>query len=262
MEATRPFSLDCPYPILSKAPCYNYFMLGLVGVSFSVKHGKSVKNVLNDVTFSVNDGELVVITGPNGSGKSTLAKIIAGLEVPTSGKILLNNEDITAKSCTDRARLGIAFSFQQPVTFKGLTVKDLLTIAATGNETILSGDTDNIDKLLLKVGLDPELYMDRELNASLSGGEQKRIEIASVIARNADFTIFDEPEAGIDIWSFSKLINVFKAMLKENPKRSIIIISHQERIMKLADRIFVMEKGKIVKQGSRDAVLSTMEIAK
>lgn len=237
-------------------------MLKLEDVSFVVGNGKNTNTVLSDLSFSVKKGELIVITGANGSGKSSLAKIIAGIEKPSHGKIVFKGTDITEKDCTERSRAGIAFSFQQPVLFKGLTVRDILKIAISGNETLLSDNTENVAKYLLTVGLNPDQYLDREINNSLSGGEQKRIEIASVVARNADLTIFDEPEAGIDIWSFSKLINFFKAMLKENPKRSIIIISHQERIMKLADRIFVMEKGKIVKHGPRDAVLSTMEIAK
>ena len=216
----------------------------------------SFKGILKGASLSVGSGELVVITGPNGSGKSTLAKVIAGVEKCSAGELFFNGERITDKDCTERARMGIAFSFQQPVRFKGLTVRDLLRIAASGNEAFLGDEVLKVDGYLKKVGLEPEAYLDREINTSLSGGELKRIEIASVIARDAELSIFDEPEAGIDIWSFGNLIKVFKDMRKSNPKRAIMIISHQERIMKIADRILLLEEGKIVAQGPAERMMA------
>ena len=223
-------------------------MLKVEGVSF--------KGILKDVSFSMKPGELIVVTGPNGSGKSTLAKVIVGVEKCDEGKLVFKGEDITDKDCTERARLGIAFSFQQPVRFKGLTVRDLLQIAASGDEVFLGDGEAKVGGYLKKVGLEPEAYLDREINASLSGGELKRIEIASVIARDAELSIFDEPEAGIDIWSFGNLIKVFKDMRKKNPKRAIVIISHQERIMKIADRIMLLEDGKMAAQGPSEQMMT------
>ena len=212
--------------------------------------GVSYKDILKDISFSINAGDLIIVTGPNGSGKSTLAKCIVGIEKIDSGELLFKGEDIREKSCTERARLGFAYSFQQPVHFKGVTVRDLLRIAA--------GD-EKVDTYLKKVGLEPKLYLDREINASLSGGELKRIEIASVIARKAELYIFDEPEAGIDIWSFGNLIKVFKDMRKRKPNSAIVIISHQERIMKIANRIILLKDGKIALSGSADRVLPQLE---
>jgi len=212
--------------------------------------GVSYKGILKGVSFSINAGDLIVVTGPNGSGKSTLAKCIVGIEKIDLGELLFKGEDIREKSCTERARLGLAYSFQQPIHFKGVTVRDLLMIAA-GNE--------KVDKYLKKVGLEPELYLDREINSSLSGGELKRIEIASVIARKAELYIFDEPEAGIDIWSFGNLIKVFKDMRKRQPNSAIVIISHQERIIKIANRIILLKDGKITLSGSADKVLPQLE---
>lgn len=233
-------------------------MLKLEGVTFEAKKGRETQKILDDVTFSVKPGEIVVITGPNGSGKSTLAKIIAGVETASDGKIIFDGEDITDKNCTERARMGVAYSLQVPVHFKGLTVRDLLQIAVTGGEAFLDENPPKVDDLLTKVGLDPEQYLDREVNSSLSGGELKRIEIASVIARNAMLTIFDEPEAGIDIWSFNNLIKVFKDMHKNSSERAILIISHQERIMKLADRIIVLKDGKVALVDKGEKVLAAM----
>lgn len=233
-------------------------MLKLEGVTFEAKKGRETQKILDDVTFSVKPGEIVVITGPNGSGKSTLAKIIAGVETASDGKIIFDGEDITDKNCTERARMGVAYSLQVPVHFKGLTVRDLLQIAVTGGEAFLDENPPKVDDLLTKVGLDPEQYLDREVNSSLSGGELKRIEIASVIARNAMLTIFDEPEAGIDIWSFNNLIKVFKDMHKNSSERAILIISHQERIMKLADRIIVLKDGKVALDDKGEKVLAAM----
>ena len=210
----------------------------------------SFKSILKDVSFSIKAGDLVVVTGPNGSGKSSLAKCIVGVNKISSGKIIFKDEDIGEKDCTERARLGMAYSFQQPVHFKGVTVRDLLTIA--------SGD-EKVDGYLKKVGLEPELYLDREINSSLSGGELKRIEIASAIARKVNLYIFDEPEAGIDIWSFSNLIKIFKDIRKKRPDSAMVIISHQERILKIADKIVLLKDGKVALSGSRDKVLSQLE---
>lgn len=233
-------------------------MLKLEKVTFEAKKGRKAQKILDGVTFSVEPGEIVVITGPNGSGKSTLAKIIAGVEMPQGGKIIFKGEDITDKNCTERARMGIAYSLQVPVHFKGLTVRDLLQIAVTGGEAFLDENPPKVDGFLRKVGLEPEQYLEREINSSLSGGELKRIEIASVIARNASFTIFDEPEAGIDIWSFNNLIKVFKDMHKNSSENAIVIISHQERIMQLADRIIVLKDGKVALDGKSEKVLAAM----
>ena len=233
-------------------------MLKLEKVTFEAKKGCKAQKILDGVTFSVEPGEIVVITGPNGSGKSTLAKIIAGVEMPQGGKIIFKGEDITDKNCTERARMGVAYSLQVPVHFKGLTVRDLLRIAVTGGEAFLDENPPKVDDLLVKVGLDPEQYLDREVNSSLSGGELKRIEIASVIARNALLTIFDEPEAGIDIWSFNNLIKVFKDMHKNSSENAIVIISHQERIMQLADRIIVLKDGRVALDGKSEKVLAAM----
>lgn len=202
----------------------------------------SYREILQGISFDVSENELVVITGPNGSGKSTLAKCIAGINDVSSGRILLNVEDITKKSITDRAKSGVAFAFQQPVKIKGVTVRDLLTAAGAKKP----------EEYLEMVGLAPDEYLDRELSGSLSGGELKRIEIASVLARDSKLMIFDEPEAGIDLWSFDNLVDVFKKLKKNH---SIIIISHQERIIKLADKVLVLEKGKISHECSADEFL-------
>lgn len=233
-------------------------MLRVESVSFEVKKGRKKLVILDDVSFSVKPGELVVITGPNGSGKSTLAKIIAGVEMLSSGKIILNEQDVSTKDCTERARMGIAYSLQAPVHFKGLTVRDLLQIASTSGETFCGENLAEVSCLLEKVGLDSEQYLNREINNSLSGGELKRIEIASVIARNAKLVIFDEPEAGIDIWSFNNLIKVFNEMRKNSPECAIVIISHQERIMKMANRILLLKNGKIAFDGSSGDAMKMM----
>ena len=216
-------------------------MLDLQNIVFMVKNGTKKRTIIDDLSLKVRHGEFIVITGPNGSGKSTLAKLVMGIENPTSGKILFEKQDITKMSVTDRARLGIAYSFQQPLHFKGLTVKDLLQVAATGQETFLKDEKTNYKKLLSAVGLGEE-YLNREINHSLSGGELKRIEIASVLARNAKLMVFDEPEAGIDIWSFSRLVSVFQKLRKDH---TIIVISHQKRIIDIADRVIIIRDGKI-----------------
>ena len=208
--------------------------------------GAEGKEILHDVNLKLEDGKFVVVTGPNGGGKSTLAKIIAGIEKPTSGQIFLNGEEITDWGITERARAGISFAFQQPVRFKGVTVKDLITLASgTKNLT-----TAAACEYLSAVGLCAKDYIHREVNASLSGGELKRIEIATVLARKTQVSLFDEPEAGIDLWSFQNLINVFEKMHAET-QGAIMIISHQERILNIADRIVVISKGTVEKEGPK-----------
>ncbi len=207
------------------------------------------KNILNNISLSIDDDRFIVITGPNGSGKSTLAKIIMGLELPDSGSIIFNGEDITDLSVDKRANMGISFSFQQPVKFKGLTVFDLIKLAAHKNIT-----HDEACSVLSKVGLCANEYLNREVNDSLSGGELKRIEIATVFLRNSKLTIFDEPEAGIDLWSFNNLISLFTD-LRSKTKGTTLIISHQERIINIADTVILMKNGKIEKQGTAKEVM-------
>ena len=224
-------------------------MLELQHVTYTVEdENGQPHDILKDVSLTI-DERFVAITGPNGGGKSTLAKIIAGIYTPTSGRILLDGEDITDLSITDRARAGISFAFQQPVRFKGLTVQDLITMAAGRPITI-----SEACNYLSEVGLCAREYIHREINASLSGGELKRIEIAMIMARGTKLSIFDEPEAGIDLWSFSNLIQVFEKM-HEKLGGSIIIISHQERILNIADRVIVVAGGEVRTEGSRDDIL-------
>ena len=206
------------------------------------------KEILKNINLKIED-RFVAITGPNGGGKSTLAKLIAGIVTPTSGQILLDGEDITGLSITERARKGISFAFQQPVRFKGLTVKDLITLAS-GKDISIS----QACSYLSEVGLCAKDYIGREVNDSLSGGELKRIEIAMIIARGTKLSIFDEPEAGIDLWSFNNLIQVFENMYQKI-NGSILIISHQERILNIADRIIVIADGEVSTAGSREEVL-------
>ncbi len=225
-------------------------MLELQNISFQVSDEGQSKEIIHDISMTLPDGKLIVITGPNGGGKSTLARLIAGIEKPISGRILLDGEDITGWNVTERARAGIAFAFQQPVRFKGLQVLDLLRLAA-GREVTVAAACD----YLSRVGLCAREYINREVNASLSGGELKRIEIATVLARSAKLTIFDEPEAGIDLWSFQNLIEVFREMRASVAQRSILIISHQERILNIADELIVLKDGRVATQGPRDALL-------
>ena len=223
-------------------------MLELKNVSFTVDTENGEKQILKDINLKIDEG-FVVITGPNGGGKSTLAKIIAGIITPTSGQILLDGEDITTLSITERAKKGISFAFQQPVRFKGITVHDLISLAA-GKE-ISVADACNY---LSQVGLCARDYINREVNASLSGGELKRIEIATVLARSTKVSLFDEPEAGIDLWSFNNLIKVFEKM-HDTLGGSIIIISHQERILNIADKVIVVANGSIRQEGEKQEIM-------
>ena len=227
-------------------------MLELKNISWDVNEDGSEKEILKNVSLVIDDGSFLVITGPNGGGKSTLARIIMGIEKPSEGKIFWNGEDITALSITERAKLGIGYAFQQPPRFKGLTVRDLLSLA--------NGSTlpeDQCCAYLTGVGLCSKDYLNREVASSLSGGEIKRIEIATLMARKPKLAIYDEPEAGIDLWSFTMLVESFKSIAASH-KESMLIISHQERIMKIADEIAVIADGTLKKIGKRDEVLPTL----
>lgn len=223
-------------------------MLELRDISFEAENEGEKKEILKNINLTVSE-RFVAITGPNGGGKSTLARVISGVTKPTSGKILLDGEDITDMNITDRAKRGISYAFQQPVRFKGITVYDLISLAA-GEKLSVS----DACKYLSEVGLCARDYVNREVNSSLSGGEIKRIEIATMLAHSTKLTIFDEPEAGIDIWSFGNLINVFEKMYSKI-QGNIIIISHQERILDIADRIIVLASGSVTADGTRDEVL-------
>lgn len=226
-------------------------MLELKNICYEVGDDKESKEILKNVNLTI-DEHFVAITGPNGGGKSTLAKMIAGIIQPTSGQILLDGEDITGLNITERAKKGISFAFQQPVHFKGLTVKDLISIAAGKPMNV-----NDICNILSEVGLCARNYIDREINNSLSGGELKRIEIAMILARGTKLSIFDEPEAGIDLWSFNSLIRVFEKM-RDEIHGTILIISHQEKILEIADKIIVIAAGEIEKAGSREEVLPSL----
>ncbi len=225
-------------------------MLELKDVKFSVtdENGQN-KDIINGVNLKIDESKFVAITGPNGSGKSTLAKLIVGIIKPTSGQIIFNGTDITDMSITDRAKAGISFAFQQPVRFKGIRVVDLLRMASGKQLSISEACT-----YLSEVGLCARDYINREVDGSLSGGELKRIEIATIIARNTVLSVFDEPEAGIDLWSFNSLIKVFEKMQKNNTN-SILIISHQERILDIADEIILLSNGLIKAHGSKDEIM-------
>ncbi len=221
-------------------------MLSLKNVCWSAPDGKKV---LNNISLDVDEGKLVAITGPNGGGKTSLARVIAGIEPVQSGKILLNGEDVTNLDITERARKGISFAFQQPVRFKGITVRKLLEIASGQ-----SMGNDQLCQILGSVGLCAKDYLNREIDSTLSGGEIKRIEIATIFARHTCLSIFDEPEAGIDLWSFKNLIQVFNDMHK-NLKGTLIIISHQERILRIADEIIMVSEGQVQKRGSSEEMM-------
>ena len=220
-------------------------MLELQDICFS----RDNKNILKNINLKIDNNKMIVITGPNGSGKSTLAKIIMGIENPDSGKIIFDGRDITNLPITERAKAGIGFAFQQPVKFKGLTVKDLIEISA-GNSIKMCDACD----VLADVGLCAQEYLNREVNSGLSGGELKRIEIAMLAAKKSKLTIFDEPEAGIDLWSFNNLISVFEKM-HDDIKGSIVIISHQERILNIADEIVLITNGRVEKHGVKGEIL-------
>ena len=224
-------------------------MLELKELSFQVDTEGKGKEIIRNVSLTVPERKLIVITGPNGGGKSTLAKLIAGIEKPTGGRIFFGGEDITDRNVTERARMGISFAFQQPVRFKGIRVLDLIRIAA-GKQLSIADACE----YLSSVGLCARDYVDREVNASLSGGELNRIEIATVLARHAKLSVFDETEAGIDLWSFRNLIDVFQHMRETIADSSILIISHQERILNIADEIIVIRDGVVERQGTREEV--------
>lgn len=224
-------------------------MLELKDLTFSVKENGKDKVIIDNINYTVEDNKFTVITGPNGGGKSTLAKLIAGIETPTSGRIIYNGTDITDMSITDRAKLGISYAFQQPVRFKGIKVIDLIRLAA--GETLSAAGAC---EYLSEVGLCARDYINRDVDASLSGGELKRIEIAGIIARKTPLSVFDEPEAGIDLWSFHNLTKVFEKM-QAKKENTIIIISHQERILKIADEIVILANGKVQASGDREKML-------
>ena len=228
-------------------------MLEIKDLCFAVTEDEKEKEIIHDLSLTIENGKFVVITGPNGSGKSTLARLIMGIEQPISGQILLDGKDITALGITERAKLGISFAFQQPVRFKGIRVQDLLRLAAGKNLTVSAAC-----EYLSEVGLCARDYIDREINASLSGGELKRIEIATLLARHTQLSVFDEPEAGIDLWSFQNLIRIFEKMRSEIQDSSIVIISHQERILQIADEIIVLADGRIMRRGKPEEILPAL----
>ncbi len=227
-------------------------MLEIKNLEFKVDRPDEEIEIIDDLSLTIEDSKFTVITGPNGSGKSTLAKLIMGIEKPTGGSIIFDGVDITDMSVDERAKLKIGYAFQTPARFKGLTIRKLLSLAH-GSEL----PNDECSAYLTSVGLCSADYLNREVDASLSGGEVKRIEIATLLARDLKLSIYDEPEAGIDLWSFSRLIETFR-FLKENKKESVIIISHQERIMQLADNIIIMADGKIGQMGTKDEILPSL----
>ena len=223
-------------------------MLELKNITYRVEDERGEKTILDNVNLTL-DERFVAFTGPNGGGKSTLAKVIAGIIKPTSGKIYLDGEDITDLSITERANKGISYAFQQPVRFKGITVKELISIASGKNISVAEACA-----YLSEVGLCAKDYVNREVDGSLSGGELKRIEIAMINARGTKLSVFDEPEAGIDLWSFNNLIQVFRNMY-EKTKGTILIISHQERILDIADKIIVIADGRVAAYGTKNEIL-------
>lgn len=227
-------------------------MLELKNLSFKVETDEGTLEIIDNLNLTLEDDKFIVITGPNGGGKSTLAKLIMGIAKPTSGQILFNGQDITNMDISERAKLGIGYAFQQPPRFKGMTVRDLLSLAH-GSEL----PEHECCTYLTNVGLCSMDYLNREVDSSLSGGEVKRIEIATLMARDLEVAIYDEPEAGIDLWSFTMLVESFKTLSK-NRHKSVIIISHQERIMQLADELIVLADGKIKTRGPKDEIFPTL----
>ncbi len=228
-------------------------MLQLKSISFHADSTDGKTEIIRNISLNLDKNKFIVITGPNGGGKSTLAKMIAGIVPATDGSIVFQGKEISGLSITDRAKLGIGFAFQQPVRFKGLTVLDLLRIAS--GKQLKIGEAC---EFLSEVGLCAKDYIHREINASLSGGELKRIEIATILARDVKLAIFDEPEAGIDLWSFQNLIRIFEKMRESSQERTILVISHQERILNIADEIIVLANGVIEKQGSKEQILPSI----
>ena len=220
-------------------------MLEIKNITFNPD---GTRRILDDVSLTIPDGKLIVLTGPNGGGKTSLAKVIAGINVPNSGQIILDGEDITALDPTERANKGVAFAFQQPVRFKGISVRKLLSLAAGRALT-----DEELHEVLENVGVQPEQYIDRQVDTKLSGGEIKRIEIASVLLRKARVAVFDEPEAGIDLWSFNNLIRVFET-IRDKRDCSLVVISHQERILSIADEIIMIQNGKVGLSGNRSSI--------
>lgn len=228
-------------------------MLEVKNLTFKVKDENGIeKNIVNDISFTVNDGEMIVITGPNGGGKSTLAKVLMGIEEADSGQIILDGEDISSYDIDHRANAGMGFAFQQPPRFKGMTVEKFLSLAA--GRPLSEAE---VCKMLSGVGICAREYLKREVDNTLSGGEMKRLEIATVLAKDHKLCIFDEPEAGIDLWSFSMLVNQFKT-IHEKKDEMLILISHQERIIEMADRIVVIEDGRIKEIGSKEEILPSL----
>ena len=231
-------------------------MLEIKNLTYEIQDQGQARKILDDVSLQIEKGKILVITGPNGSGKSTLAKLMMGIIKPTEGQILLDGEDLTKMSVTDHARKGIGYTFQQPPRFEGITVKNLLDTAAGRNMS-----EEESCEYLAEVGICAKDYLNREADASLSGGEMKRIEIATQLLRNSEYTIFDEPEAGIDLWSFSMLVETFNR-LKAKGERGLIIISHQEKLIQMADEIMVLSEGKISKKGRAEVVLNQLRCDK
>ena len=231
-------------------------MLELKNIAYAINDNGNVHQILNDVSLQIEKGKILVITGPNGSGKSTLAKLLMGIIEPSNGQIILEGQDITKCSVTERARMGIGYTFQQPPRFKGITVRKLLEIAADKKLT-----DDECCNYLSEVGICAKDYLNREADVSLSGGEMKRIEIATQLIKGAAYTVFDEPEAGIDLWSFSMLVETFERMKKQGD-RGLIIISHQEKLIQMADEILVLSEGRITKQGKAESVLGQIKCHK
>jgi Fe-S cluster assembly ATP-binding protein len=235
-------------------------MLELEHLVFEVpasEGSKKTKRIIDDISLSIGDDRFTVITGPNGGGKSTLAKIIMGIEQPTGGRIIFNGEDITSLGISERAKLGIGYGFQQPPRFKGMKVKKLLEIAAGKRLPMFA-----CNEYLAKVGLCSANYLSREVDKNLSGGEMKRIEIATILARDPKLAIYDEPEAGIDLWSFDRLTDTFRSIHEARDGRSIIIISHQERIIQLADEIILLKDGRIIAAGSPTSIMPQLGFEK